>query len=200
MYNKEITRTESGKKQPFQLIIKIASRWNNEGRYYFQLAEKTQAAKHYKAARRCFFHAQELEPDNPIHWYNGALASYYMEEYEEALQGTIRALELLPNNRQIQALHQEVDRIFNGSEAPHAEIEAAAEDSEPASESALLEAEATDEVSKPPAPDPDLPEAEDTAEVSTQEDQVTPESDLPETEASQADKPKKQPSKKKRKK
>ena len=99
-------------------MTKTASRWSNEGRYYLLQAEKTQAQRHYKAARRCFVNAQDLEPDHPIHWYNGALASYYLEDYEEALQATTRALKLLPHNKQIRALHKEVGRIFNGSEAP----------------------------------------------------------------------------------
>ena len=59
-----------------------------------------------------------MGPHNPIHWYNEALASYFLEDYEEALQATTRALELLPHNKQIRALHKEVDRIFNDSEDP----------------------------------------------------------------------------------
>ena len=81
-------------------------------------SRKDAGTKDYKAARRCFVNAQDLEPDNPIHWYNGALASYFLEDYEEALHATTRALELLPHNKQIRALHLEVDRIFNGSEDP----------------------------------------------------------------------------------
>ena len=69
---------------------------------------------------------QVLEPDHPIHWYNGALASYFLEDYEEALQATTRALELLPHNKQIRALHLEVDRIFNGSEDPNEQQESEA--------------------------------------------------------------------------
>ena len=107
-------------------MTKTASRWSNEGRYYLLQAEKTQEQKHYKAAHRCFVNAQDLEPDNPIHWYNGALASYFLEDYEEALQATTRALELLPHNKQIRALHKEVDRIFNGSEDPTEQQEAEA--------------------------------------------------------------------------
>ena len=112
------SNAEKGSKNQFQPMTKTASRWSNEGRYYLLQAEKTQAQKHYKSARRCFVNAQDLEPDNPIHWYNGALASYYLKDYEAALQATTRALELLPHNRQIRALHKEVDRIFNGSEIP----------------------------------------------------------------------------------
>ena len=51
------------------------------------------------------------------------------EDYEEALQATTRALELLPHNKQIRALHLEVDRIFNGSKDPTEQQEA--ETSEP---------------------------------------------------------------------
>ena len=69
------SNAENGSKNQFQPITKTASRWSNEGRYYLLQAEKTQEQKHYKAARRCFVNAQDLEPDNPIHWYNGALAS-----------------------------------------------------------------------------------------------------------------------------
>ena len=124
------SNAEKGSKNQFQPITKTASRWSNEGRYYLLQAEKTQEQKHYKAARRCFVNAQDLEPDNPIHWYNGALASYFLEDYEEALQATTRALELLPHNKQIRALHLEVDRIFNGSEDPTEQQES--ETSEPA--------------------------------------------------------------------
>ena len=124
------SNAEKGSKNQFQPITKTASRWSNEGRYYLLQAEKTQEQKHYKAARRCFVNAQDLEPDNPIHWYNGALASYFLEDYEEALHATTRALELLPHNKQIRALHLEVDRIFNGSEDPNEQQEA--ETSEPA--------------------------------------------------------------------
>ena len=113
------SNAEKGSKNQFQPMTKTASRWSNEGRYYLLQAEKTQAQKHYKAARRCFVNAQDLEPDHPIHWYNGALASYFLEDYEEALQAATRALELLPHNKQIRALHLEVDRIFNGSEDPN---------------------------------------------------------------------------------
>ena len=124
------SNAEKGSKNQFQPMTKTASRWSNEGRYYLLQAEKTQAQRYYKSARRCFVNAQELEPDNPIHWYNGALASYYIEDYEEALQAVTRALELLPHNKQIRALHLEVDRIFNGSEIPGAEEEELSELSE----------------------------------------------------------------------
>ena len=82
MFNKMIndmnkdnqSNAEKGSKNQFQPMTKTASRWSNEGRCYLLQAEKTQAQKHYKAARRCFVNAQDLEPGNPIHWYNGALS------------------------------------------------------------------------------------------------------------------------------
>ena len=63
------SNAEKGSRNQFQPMTKTASRWSNEGRYYLLQAEKTQAQKHYKAARRCFVNAQDLEPDHPIHWY-----------------------------------------------------------------------------------------------------------------------------------
>ena len=63
--------------------------------------------KYYRFPLKCAcgtVNAPELEPDHPIHWYNGALASYFLEDYEEALQATTRALELLPHNKQVRAL------------------------------------------------------------------------------------------------
>ena len=149
------SNAENGSKNQFQPITKTASRWSNEGRYYLLQAEKTQEQKHYKAARRCFVNAQDLEPNNPIHWYNGALASYFLEDYEEALHATTRALELLPHNKQIRALHLEVDRIFNGSEDPNeqqeAETSAPAEQEEQVLDATEEKVPEKEELPEPPA-------------------------------------------------
>ena len=175
------SNAEKGSKNQFQPMTKTASRWSNEGRYYLLQAEKTQEQKHYKAARRCFVNAQDLEPDNPIHWYNGAFASYFLEDYEEALQATTRALELLPHNKQIRALHLEVDRIFNGSEDPTEQQEA--ETSAPAEQEEQV-LDATEEK---------VPEKEEWEEQvpSATEEKVPEKEELPESPA------KKKPKKKK---